>query len=130
MPVAGACSDIDFRGDPVPTDMTNDLFAELYPPRAPRCTVRLEPQGRTVTVERGTTLLEAVRAAGLPSAQSCGGFAICSWCRMRILAGAEHLSPIEPAERRLIERQGFAANERASCQAEVRGDVTATTTYW
>ena len=93
-------------------------------------TVRFEPSGRTALVEPGTLLLDAARGAGLPVAQSCGGMAICSWCRMQILEGGEHLSAVEPPEERLMRRQSFKPNERASCQAEVHGDVTVTTTYW
>jgi 2Fe-2S ferredoxin len=93
-------------------------------------TVRFERSGITSSVESGTLLLDAARDAGLPVAQSCGGFAICSWCKMQLLAGADNLSPIEPAEARLIKRENFKPNERASCQAEVLGDVTVTTTYW
>jgi ferredoxin len=93
-------------------------------------TVRFEPTGISITVEPGTLLLDATREAGLPVAQSCGGFAICSWCKMQVLAGWESLSPIEPREARLIAREKFKPNERASCQAEVLGDVTVTTTYW
>ena len=95
-----------------------------------RCTVRFEPSGITAEVDEGALLLDVAREAGLPVAQSCGGFAICSWCRMQVLEGPENLSPIEPPEARLIRRQNFAPNERASCQAEVMGDVVVTTTYW
>lgn len=93
-------------------------------------TVRFVPGSRSVEVDSGTSLLDAAREAGRPVAQSCGGFAICSWCRMQVLEGAENLSAIEPIEARLIARESFAAGERASCQAEVLGDVTVTTTYW
>ena len=93
-------------------------------------TVRFEPSGRTISVEPGTLLLDAARGAGLPVAQSCGGVAICSWCKMQILEGEEHLSAVEPPEERLMRRQSFKPQERASCQAEVHGDVTVTTTYW
>lgn len=93
-------------------------------------TVRFEPSGKTIEVEPGTLLLDAARETGLPVAQSCGGFAICSWCKMQVLEGMENLSPIEPPEARLILRERFAPNERASCQAEVHGDVVVTTTYW
>jgi ferredoxin, 2Fe-2S len=93
-------------------------------------TVRFEPSGITAVVDAGTLLLDAARASGLPVAQSCGGFAICSWCKMQVLHGQENLSPIDPPERRLIAREHFKPNERASCQAEVMGDVTVTTTYW
>jgi ferredoxin len=93
-------------------------------------TVRFMPVGTYISVPAGTLLLDAARDAGLPVAQSCGGFAICSWCKMQVLEGMEHLSAIEPNEARLIRREKFAPNERASCQAEVLGDVTVTTTYW
>ncbi|MEP7221010.1 MAG: 2Fe-2S iron-sulfur cluster-binding protein, partial [Bacteroidota bacterium] len=109
---------------------TLDLFGDIIPSRNPMAEVRFEPSGRTIRVERGTPLLEAARGVGLPVAQSCGGFAICSWCRMQVLSGWENLSPIEPSEARLIQREDFAGNERASCQAEVLGDVTVTTRYW
>lgn len=81
-------------------------------------------------MEPGTLLLDAARRAGLPVAQSCGGVAVCSWCKMQVLEGADGLSPVEPPEERLMRRQSFKPNERASCQAEVHGDVTVTTTYW
>jgi ferredoxin, 2Fe-2S len=92
--------------------------------------VRFAPGTRSIVVDAGALLLDAAREAGRPVAQSCGGLAICSWCKMQVLEGWENLSAIEPDEARLIARQSFAANERASCQAEVLGDVTVTTTYW
>lgn len=92
--------------------------------------VRFEPSGKRKWVPRGTLLLDAARESGLPVAQSCGGFAICSWCKMQVIEGMENLSAVEPNEARLIRRESFKENERASCQAEVMGDVTVTTTYW
>ncbi len=103
--------------------MTLELFPRGF-------TVRFKPSGRSILVEPGTLLLDAARGAGLPVAQSCGGVAVCSWCRMQVLEGADALSAVEPPEERLMRRQSFKANERASCQAEVHGDVTVTTTYW
>jgi ferredoxin, 2Fe-2S len=92
--------------------------------------VRFEPDRGSIEVEIGALLLDAAREAGLPVAQQCGGLAICSWCKMQVLEGGENLSEIEPSEKRLIARESFAPNERASCQAEVMGDVTVTTRYW
>jgi ferredoxin len=94
------------------------------------CRVRFEPSGKEIVVLAGTLLLDAARRAGMPVAQSCGGFAICSWCKMQVLEGAENLSAVESNEERLARRQSFREGERASCQAEVHGDVTVTTTYW
>jgi ferredoxin, 2Fe-2S len=113
------------------TDKTDSLFGSTVPASSiQNPTVRFEPSGKRISVPSGTLLLDAAREAGLPVAQSCGGFAICSWCKMQVLEGMEHLSAIEPNEARLIRRQSFATNERASCQAEVLGDVTVMTTYW
>ncbi|MBS1911035.1 MAG: (2Fe-2S)-binding protein [Bacteroidetes bacterium] len=106
-----------------------DLFGFVHR-RSGTHTVRFQPAGIALRVAAGTLLLDAAREAGLPVAQSCGGFAVCSWCRMQVLEGWENLSPIERPEERLIARQQFAPNERASCQAAVFGDVVVTTTYW
>lgn len=100
---------------------------QLFPPDA---TVTFHPSGKTVTIRRGETLLHAARVAGLPVAQSCGGVAVCSWCRMRIIRGREHLSPVVPAEERVHHRSNYDRDERAACQAEVLGDVVVTTSYW
>lgn len=103
--------------------MTLELFPRGF-------TVRFQPSGRSILVKPGTLLLDAAREVGLPVAQSCGGVAVCSWCKMQVLEGADGLSAVEPPEERLMRRQSFKPNERASCQAEVHGDVTVTTTYW
>lgn len=92
--------------------------------------VTFQPSGRKVRVLPGETLLQAARLAGLPMAQSCGAAAVCSWCRIRIVAGAESLSTILCAEERVRTRASYTVDERAACQAEVLGDVVVTTTYW
>ncbi len=104
---------------------TNQL--PLFPPNP---TVTFHPSGRTITIRPGETLLHAARVAGLPVAQSCGGAAVCAWCRMRVLCGGEHLSPVVRDEERVHQRSNYASDERAACQAEVLGDVVVTTSYW
>lgn len=99
----------------------------MFPPDP---VVTFLPSHRQTRVRPGMTLLEAARRAGLPVAHSCGGVAVCSWCRIRIVDGKERLSPVLSPEERLRDRSSFAADERAACQAEVLGDVVATTTYW
>jgi adenylate cyclase len=47
--------------------------------------------GRRVTVQQGTTILEASRIASIPHAAVCGGRGRCSTCRIRIWAGMETL---------------------------------------
>ena len=85
--------------------------------------VRFSLSETEIVVEPGTLLIEAARSAGLDVPQQCGGAAICGWCRMRIGEGAENLSAMQSEEERLIEWGKLRGGERASCQAEIHGDV-------
>lgn len=78
---------------------------------------------RDIEVEAGTVLIDAIRMAGLDVPQQCGGVAICGWCKVRVLEGMERLSPAESEEERLAEWEKLRDDERASCRAEVFGDV-------
>jgi ferredoxin len=74
-------------------------------------TVRFAPSGRQVEVERGTLVVDAVRAAGLPIARACGDDLICARCGVRVLAGS--VARESPAERESKRRTG----SRPSCGA-------------
>lgn len=92
--------------------------------------VVFEGTGIVATVPIGTYLIDAARDAGLDVPQQCGGFAICSWCRMRVLHGAGSLTPPTYGEERLRSWEMLAGDERASCQAVVIGNLTVSATYW
>ena len=81
-------------------------------------------------VEPGTTILEAANRCEIPLGQSCGGNAICAWCRVTVLAGMENLSKISERESMIMKQNDYEENERAACQTRVYGDVTVTTGYW
>ncbi len=78
----------------------------------------------------GTTLLDAVRHAGLPLGQSCRGEGICRSCAIEILAGAEQLAPPSALElRQLRPRPGepddpHAPTQRLACQAPIPAPTT------
>jgi 2Fe-2S ferredoxin len=76
------------------------------------------------------TVLDAARRAAVPLGNSCGATGICARCRVRVVSGAENLSPPTTIELRTASARGFAADERLACQAVVRGDCAVTTTYW
>jgi adenylate cyclase len=80
--------------------------------------------GHEVIARRGATLLEASRIGDVPHAAVCGGKGRCSTCRVRVLAGSEHLSPPEIQESNLLKRIGAAPGTRLACQAVPSGDVT------
>lgn len=83
-----------------------------------------------LTVPHGANLMKVLLAGGLPVASSCHGQGVCSKCRIRILAGAENLSPENEFERSLRERLHVPHDMRISCQTEVLGDILIDTTYW
>ena len=80
--------------------------------------VRFEPEGKTVEVRRGATLLDAARAAGVLVSSICGGDGICGRCRVQILSGSVDAEPTALLSRKEI-REGFTL----ACQTRVIGNV-------
>jgi adenylate cyclase len=74
------------------------------------------PDGRSIDVLRGTSVLEASRLAKIPHASVCGGRGRCSTCRVRVRAALPGLSPPSETERRVLERIGARRNVRLACQ--------------
>jgi ferredoxin len=99
------------------------------------CAVRLRPSNpaapvRTVQVPAGTTLLEAVRRAGLPIARACDGGGLCARCGVTVLAGSETLPPPSAGETAAKWRNRVPAELRLACRVEVRGPLEVTASYW
>lgn len=95
-----------------------------------RVRVDLQPSGRSVRVEPGTTLLEAVRRAHLPLASACGSEGLCGRCGVRVLSAAAPL-PAEGADERLVkERNRIDPTLRLACRISVVSDLEITTPYW
>ena len=81
------------------------------------------PGGRSVTVPRGFTVLEASRAAGIPHASVCGGRGRCSTCRVHVVRGLEGLPPPREAEQRVLARVAAARDVRLACQTRPLRDL-------
>ena len=92
--------------------------------------VTFSPLGKAAEAKPNETILDAARRAGAPLGNSCGGIGICARCRVRVVAGAENLSPPTSIELRVGGARGFAPDERMACQAVVKGDCEVTTSYW
>ena len=88
------------------------------------------PLGRSASANPDETLLDVARRAGAPLGNSCGGIGICARCRVRVVTGAENLSPPTTIELRVCEQRGFNGDERLACQAIVCSDAEITTGYW
>jgi ferredoxin len=83
---------------------------------------------RAVAVPRGTTLLDAVRRAGLPLARACRAEGLCGRCGLRVLAGAETLAPPSPRVARGARNR--VPSDFASHIGEARGPLEVTAASW
>lgn len=78
-------------------------------------------QGKSFEVEEGISILEAALRHGIPLYHTCGGNCSCSTCRVRVLRGAENLSPVEPNEAEVLDSFDLGPPCRLGCQALVFG---------
>ncbi len=84
------------------------------------------PDGRSVEIHPGTSVLEASREAGIPHASVCGGRGRCSTCRIRVGAGRERLAPPDAAEIKVLKRVGAPEHVRLACQLKPTDDLEVT----
>ena len=83
------------------------------------------PSGDTVIeADRGDTILETAIIHDVPLHHACGGFCACTTCHVKVLSGAEHLSPMDEEERDRLDSTAdeVAPNSRLGCQARIMGD--------
>lgn len=97
---------------------------------APSKLVTFTPLGTSAEARADETVLDLARRASAPLGNSCGAVGVCARCKVRVLSGAENLSPPTEIEIRFGTARGFAPDERMACQAVVLGNVEVTTTYW
>ena len=80
--------------------------------------------GRILEVPVGRSILEAVRAAGIPHASICGGRGRCTTCRVRVGRGLETLPEPNGLERQALARIKADPNVRLACQTKPAGDLS------
>ncbi|HUC92352.1 MAG TPA: 2Fe-2S iron-sulfur cluster-binding protein [Paenibacillus sp.] len=80
------------------------------------------PEGRTVSVPHGTSVLEAARRAGVPIKTRCGGKMGCLMCKVTQLSEGGLSASGEQERRKLagLAEQGV----RLACQAKVTGSAS------
>ncbi|QDH19516.1 2Fe-2S iron-sulfur cluster-binding protein [Saccharibacillus brassicae] len=91
-----------------------------------RHTVSFNPDGKSVTVKAGTTLLTAARAAGVRIPVRCEGKMGCLMCKVTLEPPQAGVLPPAEGERRKL-GGSLDAGTRLACQAKVCGDVSVTT---
>ena len=74
------------------------------------------PDGQKLSVQKGATVLETLRAAGVPHASVCGGRGRCTTCRVRVLQGADSLGDPDGVEAKALSRIDAPPGMRLACQ--------------
>lgn len=82
------------------------------------CKVVFTPQGKSVTVESGTSLLEAAAQAGMTINSVCGGDGICGRCKMVVTQGR-----VSGNVSSLLTRDEVQEGVVLACQCFVEGDL-------
>ncbi len=91
--------------------------------KAAKARLTYSPGDRKIELHPGATLLESIRAAGIPHASICGGRGRCSTCRVRIGRGLEELPLPAPAEQKVLARVAASPSVRLACQIRPRTNL-------
>ncbi|MEO7097515.1 MAG: 2Fe-2S iron-sulfur cluster-binding protein [Polyangiales bacterium] len=79
---------------------------------------------KPVEVFAGSTLFEAGAKVTAGIETACVGKGTCGLCRVKILAGAEHLNPFTDEERKHLGNVYHITKVRLACRSRLTGDVT------
>jgi len=90
-----------------------------------KVTIRLEPLGQTLEVERGTPLQDFLFSHGIEF--PCGGKGLCRGCRVKVLEG--ELS-VNDAQRNMLKEGDLEAGWRLSCQCNAERDLAIELAQW
>jgi uncharacterized 2Fe-2S/4Fe-4S cluster protein (DUF4445 family) len=82
------------------------------------CRVHFDPDGVSIDVPTGTTLLEAAQRAGVPIDSVCGGAGRCGRCKVRV-TGSVSVSGEEPSP----ESRSGKPRMVLACMGTITGDV-------
>jgi ferredoxin len=85
--------------------------------------VRIHGSGEAFQAGLLTSLLNVLLSNRFPIDTVCGGRAVCGRCLIRVLSGAEYLSPRRDAENRKLAALEAGEDMRLACQSYTRGEV-------
>lgn len=78
-----------------------------------------EPLALRIECAVGETVFTAARRHNVPIPTACVGRGTCGLCRVKVVAGEQALSPINPTEKNHLGNNYFITKLRLSCQAQV-----------
>jgi 2Fe-2S ferredoxin len=83
--------------------------------------ITFHPNGKSVVVRRGETVLSAAAKARIFISHKCGGQASCTTCRIKLLT-ANAFTPPNPRERRKLSEEQISRQIRLACQVLILQD--------
>ena len=86
-------------------------------------TVRFVSEGLEVDIESGVSLIELADEVDCDITFGCKS-GTCGTCRIRVVKGAENLTPMQADEREFLLGFGAHADERLGCQVTINGDCS------
>ncbi len=87
-------------------------------------TIKMLPSGKEIKIDSESTLLEAFKENGVYIKSTCGGYASCGCCKVKIIEGKENLEKIGFPELQLLGNVFHITKERLACQTRVTGDIS------
>ena len=85
--------------------------------------VTFMPDGISIEVEPGTSILKAAKTAHAPVGYACGGVCACSTCHVYVKQGADSLSEQEENEEDILDKAfDVKATSRLGCQSKIERD--------
>lgn len=69
-------------------------------------------------------MLISLMNAEQPIHTICGGHAVCSCCRIRILSGSKGLSPVNEREKFRLDKEELGQDWRLACQTYLLRDIS------
>ncbi|NTV45855.1 MAG: (2Fe-2S)-binding protein [Chlorobiales bacterium] len=94
--------------------------------------VHVTIDGQCLEVPKGMNLVSAAGSAGISISSACYGNALCATCSVRVISGAENISPMKEKEYEALCARGYAdqigkslhPEIRLACQSVVNGPVS------
>ena len=80
--------------------------------------------------DQEATLLDISNANKIPHTRECGGNGKCTTCRVRVLKGAEHLTPPTAWEEHMAAKRSWDPSIRLACQCKPTGDIEIQRLIW
>jgi len=85
-----------------------------------KITVTQESGAKELLVQGGDYLINYLTANNIDLSSSCGGKAICGYCKVQVVKGG---GPILPTEEPFMTREAKLKGMRLGCQVKVRNDI-------